>query len=73
MKINESDKSKPLTVVIIENDGKNYGLVVDKFERNQEIVIKKLDRNESTNLFSNATILPDGKVALVIDPSTIIQ
>ena len=73
MEINESDNSKPLTVVIIENDGKNYGLLVDKFERNQEIVIKKLDRNESTDLFSNATILPDGKVALVIDPTLLIH
>ena len=59
--------------IIIENSGKNYGLLVDKFERNQEIVIKKLDKNESSNLFSNATILPDGKVALVIDPSLVIN
>ena len=49
-----SKKSETLTVVIIENDGKNYGLLVDKFEKNQEIVIKKLDKNESSDLFSNA-------------------
>ncbi|WP_179370724.1 chemotaxis protein CheA [Nitrosopumilus ureiphilus] len=67
------DDSKSTTVIIIENDGKNYGLVVDEFERNQDIVIKKLDKSESSNLFSNATILPDGKVALVIDPSLLIH
>lgn len=67
-----STDSKSVTIVIIENDGKHYGLVVDEFEKNQDIVIKKLDKSESSDLFSNATILPDGKVALVIDPSLLI-
>ncbi len=69
----ESGDSEEITVVIIENDGKEHGFVVDKFEKNQDIVIKKLDQSESSNLFSNATILPDGKVALVIDPSLLIH
>ena len=67
-----SADSKSVTIIIIENDGKHYGLVVDEFEKNQDIVIKKLDKSESSELFSNATILPDGKVALVIDPSLLI-
>ena len=73
IKSNESRNTDSTTVVIIENDGRKYGLVVDEFERNQDIVIKKLDKSESSELFSNATILPDGKVALVIDPSLLIQ
>lgn len=71
-KTNQNKKSTT-TVVIIENDGKNYGFVVDEFESNQDIVVKKLDKSDSSELFSNATILPDGKVALVIDPSLLIQ
>ena len=70
--VNQNKKSTT-TVVIIENDGKNYGFVVDEFESNQDIVVKKLDKSDSSELFSNATILPDGKVALVIDPSLLIQ
>lgn len=62
-----------VTIVVIDHDGKNIGFVVDEFERNQDIVIKKLDKSESSNLFTNATILPDGKVALVIDPSLLIH
>jgi two-component system chemotaxis sensor kinase CheA len=62
-----------VTVVVIEQEGKQHGFVIDEFERNQDIVIKKLDKSESSNLFSNATILPDGKVALVLDPSLLIN
>ena len=69
----ESDNSKSTIVIVIENDGKEYGFVVDEFEKNQDIVIKKLDKSESSDLFSNATILPNGKVALVIDPSLLIH
>jgi len=70
---NELDNSTSTTIIVIENDGKEYGFVVDEFEKNQDIVIKKLDKSESSNLFSNATILPNGKVALVIDPSLLIH
>lgn len=73
IKEDKEKQKKSLTVVVIENDGKNYGFLIDEFERNQEIVIKKLEKNELSDLFSNATILPDGNVALVIDPSVLIS
>lgn len=69
----ESNNSESITIIVIEDDGKEHGFVVDGFEKNQDIVIKKLDKSESSNLFSNATILPNGKVALVIDPSLLIH
>jgi len=62
-----------VTIVIVDKGGKPYGLVVDSFERKQEIVIKKFSNaSDSENTFHNATILPDGKVALILDPSMII-
>lgn len=73
IKNQKSDDSKDVTIIVIENDGKEHGFVVDEFERNQDIVVKKLDNNESSNLFSNATILPNGRVALVLDPSLLIH
>ena len=69
----ELEHDENVTVVVIDHDGNHHGFVVDGFERNQDIVIKKLDQSESSDLFSNATILPDGKVALVIDPSLLIH
>jgi two-component system chemotaxis sensor kinase CheA len=61
------------TIIIVEKGGKSYGLVVDSFERNQEIVVKKFSNaSDSTNAFTNATILPDGKVALILDPAIIV-
>jgi len=72
MDVERSDDDD-VTIVVIDQEGKQHGLIIDKFERNQDIVIKKLDKSESSDLFSNATILPDGKVALVIDPSLLIN
>ncbi|CAD6519310.1 Chemotaxis protein histidine kinase (modular protein) [metagenome] len=62
-----------VTIIIIENNEKKYGLIIDKFEQNQDVVIKKLDDNTYSDMFSNATILPDGKVSLVLEPSLLIH
>ena len=61
------------TIVIVEKGGKSYGLLVDSFERKQEIVVKKFSNtSDSSNAFTNATILSDGKVALILDPSMLV-
>ena len=70
---NSETISNEITVIIVDKGGKPYGLVVDSFEHKQEIVIKKFSNtSDSENSFSNATILPDGKVALILDPGMII-
>jgi two-component system chemotaxis sensor kinase CheA len=62
-----------LTVVVVNKNGKPYGLVVDSLDRKQEIVIKRLgDPTNSTESFTNATILPDGRVALILDPALLV-
>jgi two-component system chemotaxis sensor kinase CheA len=67
---NTTDK---ITVVIVDKGGKPYGLVVDSYDRKQEIVIKRLgNKSHSSNLFTNATILGDGSVALILDPSLLV-
>ena len=73
IKQNNDTITNDITIVIIDKGGKPYGLVVDSFERKQEIVIKKFSNtSDSKNSFTNATILPDGKVALILDPGMII-
>jgi len=62
-----------VTIIIVDKGGKPYGLVVDSFENKQEIVIKKFSNtSDSENPFRNATILPNGKVALILDPGMLI-
>jgi two-component system chemotaxis sensor kinase CheA len=66
----ETDK---ITVVIVDKGGKPYGLVVDSYDRKQEIVIKRLGNEaHSSDLFTNATILGDGSVALILDPALLV-
>ncbi len=61
-----------LTVVIIKKEGRPIGLVVDSLERKQEIVIKRLRGSTIQDTFTNATILPDGKVALILEPTLLV-
>ncbi len=62
-----------INIVVVDKDGKSYGLIVDSLEREQEVVIKRLDGlSNSSNAFSDATILPDGKVALILEPSLLV-
>jgi two-component system chemotaxis sensor kinase CheA len=59
-----------LTVVIVNKNGRPYGLIVDEFESKQEIVVKRLDSSSApSSVSSEATILGDGKVALILDPA----
>lgn len=68
----KTDTTK-VTVVIVDKGGKSYGLVVDSLDREQEVVIKRLNGiTNSSNSFSDATILPDGRVALILEPSLLI-
>ena len=75
LEINRENKkiSDEVTIIIVDKGGKPYGLVVDSFEHKQEIVIKKFSNtSDSENSFRNATILPNGQVALILDPAMII-
>ena len=50
------------------------GIVVDNLIGQQEIVIKTLGKLLSgLKLFSGATVLGDGRVALILDVGTVVQ
>ena len=67
-----NETSGRVTVVVVNRSGKPYGLIVDSIERKQEVVIKRLDNTGGASKFSNATILADGKVALILDPAVLV-
>jgi len=67
------DAEDKITVVIVDKAGKPFGLVVDSYDKKQEIVIKRLaNEAHSSDLFTNATILGDGSVALILDPALLV-
>ncbi len=62
-----------LNVVVVEFGAKKFGIVVDRLVSQQDIVIKQLTKElKGIKGFAGATILGDGKVALVLDVATLI-
>ena len=55
-------------IVVINIDEYHFGLVVDSIEDTEDIVVKPLGKQlSSVSIFTGATILGDGKIALIID------
>lgn len=67
------DEPESLAVVIVKKGDKQAGLVIDNLIGQQEIVIKPLGKYIYIHkMFSGATILGDGDVALIIDANTLV-
>ncbi len=57
-----------LSIVVLQADGSPFGLVVDDIRDTEEIVVKPLGKLLSgLSAFAGATIMGDGKVALILD------
>jgi Chemotaxis protein histidine kinase and related kinases len=57
-------------VILVENEMEKFGLVVDELIGQQQVVIKSLEENSDAIMgISAATILGDGKIALILDIS----
>jgi two-component system chemotaxis sensor kinase CheA len=57
-----------LNIAVLHAEGCTFGIVVDEILSSQEIVVKALvDSLRQTPVFSGATILGDGRVALILD------
>lgn len=57
-------------MVVVEANGDRIGLVVDDLLEQQQVVVKSLEANyRRIDGFSGATILGDGRVALILDTS----
>lgn len=60
-------------VVIMQKAEQQVGLVIDELIGQQETVIKSLGHHITCDkLFSGATILGDGEVALILDTNTLM-
>lgn len=57
-----------LNIIVLKAEGKTYGLIVDDILDTQEIVVKPMDRKlKNIGYYAGATIMGDGRVALIID------
>jgi two-component system chemotaxis sensor kinase CheA len=71
--IEKALEEEDLTVVFVEKGDKRLGLVVDYLIGQQEIVIKPLGKIfQNIKGVAGATILGDGRVALILDVATLV-
>jgi two-component system chemotaxis sensor kinase CheA len=57
-----------VNIVVLQADDRQFGLVVDNIHDTEEIVVKPLQKQlKGISTFAGATIMGDGKVALILD------
>lgn len=60
-------------IVVIASDGYKFGLIVDSFKNEQEFVVKALaEELAGLKIYTGATILGDGSVVLILNPSYLL-
>lgn len=72
----EGDEVDPCNglVVIVENQGRRYGLVVDELIGQLQVVMKSLEANyERVEGVAGATILGDGRIAMIVDVAGLVR
>ena len=63
-----------INIVVLQADGHPFGLVVDEINDTEEIVVKPLGKQlKGVASFAGATIMGDGRVALILDVLGIAQ
>ncbi|HJQ06416.1 MAG TPA: chemotaxis protein CheW, partial [Nocardioides sp.] len=63
-----AEEAEALTVVVLQSDDTRFGLCVSEVHDTQEIVVKPIGRQlKSLGMYAGATIMGDGRVALILD------
>ena len=55
------------SIIVLQGDNHQFGLLVDSIDDSQEIVVKPLGRRLSGLPYAGATILGDGSITLILD------
>jgi two-component system chemotaxis sensor kinase CheA len=70
----EASARAGVDIVVLQADDRQFGLVVDSIHDTEEIVVKPLQKQlKSVEVFAGATIMGDGKVALILDVLSIAR
>ncbi len=69
-----SGNADTVNIVVLQADDRQFGLVVDGINDTEEIVVKPLGKElKGISAFAGATIMGDGRVALILDVLGIAQ
>jgi len=64
----QGEEGSVANMVVLQADGQEFGLVVDEITDTEEIVVKPLGQQlKGIPAYSGATIMGDGRVALILD------
>jgi two-component system, chemotaxis family, sensor kinase CheA len=62
------EKAEAVNMVVLQAEDRQFGLVVDGINDTQEIVVKPLGKQlKGLTMYAGATIMGDGRVALILD------
>jgi two-component system chemotaxis sensor kinase CheA len=66
--LKSKDQPEAVSIVVLQAEDRQFGLVVDGINDTQEIVVKPLGKQlKGLTLYAGATIMGDGRVALILD------
>jgi two-component system chemotaxis sensor kinase CheA len=69
-----AQEGNAVNIVVLQAEGRQFGLVVDEINDTEEIVVKPLGKQlKGVDTFAGATIMGDGKVALILDALGLAQ
>ncbi|MBK9169800.1 MAG: hybrid sensor histidine kinase/response regulator [Bryobacterales bacterium] len=64
----EAAPADAVSIVVLQAEDRQFGLVVDGIQDTQEIVVKPLGKQlKGLSVYAGATIMGDGRVALILD------
>jgi len=74
LRLTSPGSDEAISIVVLQADGRQFGLVVDAINDAEEIVVKPLGKQlKSLACFAGATIMGDGRVALILDVLGVAQ
>ena len=62
-----TDANRQESIIVLQGDDRQFGLLVDSIDDSQEIVVKPLGPRLAGLPFAGATILGDGSITLILD------
>jgi len=69
-----SGVNNTINIAVVSSGAYKYGLIVDQLHDSEEIVVKPVGRHlKKCTAFAGATIMGDGKVALILDITNLAQ
>ena len=75
LSLSQCDESaQAVNIVVLHSGERQFGLVVEGITDTEEIVVKPLSRHlKNADLFAGATIMGDGRIALILDVMALAQ